>query len=38
MDMGKASAMAWLLFIVVAIMTVIMTKVTKKVTEGMGGE
>lgn len=38
MDMGKASAMAWLLFIVVAIMTVIMTKVTRKVTEGMGGE
>lgn len=38
MDMGKASAMAWLLFIVVAIMTVIMTTVTKKVTEGMGGE
>ena len=38
MDMGKASAMAWLMFIIVAIMTVVMTKVTKKVTEGMGGE
>ena len=38
MDMGKASAMAWLLFLVVAAMTVIMIKVTKRVTEGMGGE
>ncbi len=38
MDMGKASAMAWLLFIVVAIMTVFMTKATKKVTEATGGE
>lgn len=38
MDMGKASAMAWLLFIVVAIMTVFMTKATKKATEDMGGE
>ncbi len=38
MDMGKASAMAWLLFIVVAVMTVFMTKATKKVTENMGGE
>lgn len=37
MDMGKASAMAWLLFIVVAIMTVFMSKATKKVTEDMGG-
>lgn len=37
MDMGKASAMAWLLFVVVAVMTVFMTKITKKVTEEMGG-
>ncbi len=38
LKMGKASAMAWLLFIVVAVLTVIMTKVTKKVTEDAGGE
>lgn len=38
LKMGKASAMAWLLFIVVAILTVLMTKVTKKVTEDAGGE
>lgn len=38
LKMGKASAMAWLLFIVVAILTVIMTKVTKKVTQDAGGE
>lgn len=38
MDMGKASAMAWLLFIVVAIMTFFMTRATRKVTEQMGGE
>lgn len=38
MKMGKASALAWLLFIVVAVLTVIMTKVTKKVTENAGGE
>ena len=38
LKMGKASAMAWLLFIVVAVLTVIMTKVTKKVTENAGGE
>lgn len=38
LKMGKASAMAWLLFVVVAILTVIMTKVTKKVTEDAGGE
>ena len=38
LKMGKASAMAWLLFIVVAILTVFMTKVTKKVTEDAGGE
>lgn len=38
LKMGKASAMAWLLFIVVAVLTVFMTKVTKKVTEDAGGE
>lgn len=38
MKMGKASAMAWLLFIVVAIFTVVMTKVTNKVTEDVGVE
>ena len=31
--MGKASAMAWLLFIVVAIMTVIMVKLSNKIAE-----
>lgn len=36
--MGKASAMAWVLFVVVAVLTVIMTRVTKKVTENAGGE
>lgn len=38
LDMGKASAMVWLLFVVVALLTVIMTKVTKKATEDIGGE
>lgn len=38
LKMGKASAMAWLLFIVVAILTVVMTKVTKKVTDSAGAE
>lgn len=38
LKMGKASAMAWLLFIVVALLTVVMIKVTKKVTEDAGGE
>lgn len=38
LKMGKASAMAWLLFVVVALLTVVMTKVTKKVTENAGGE
>lgn len=36
--MGKASAMAWLLFLIVAILTVVMTRVTKRVTEDAGGE
>lgn len=39
MKMGRASAMAWLLFVIVCILTLIMTKVTKKVANnGMGGE
>jgi multiple sugar transport system permease protein len=38
LKMGKASAMAWLLFIVVAILTWVMTKVTKGVTSNAGGE
>lgn len=38
LEMGKASAMAWLLFLVVAGLTFVMTKVTKKVTEDIGGE
>lgn len=38
LKMGKASAMAWLLFIVVAILTIIMTRITKKVTDNAGGE
>lgn len=38
LKMGKASAMAWILFLIVAVLTVVMTKVTKKVTEDAGGE
>ena len=39
MKMGRASAMAWVLFIIVGILTLIMTKVTKSVSEsGVGGE
>ncbi len=39
MKMGRASAMAWLLFTIVSILTFIMIKVTKKVSEsGVGGE
>lgn len=38
LKMGKASAMAWILFLLVAVLTVIMTKVTKKATEDAGGE
>ena len=37
-DMGKASAMAWLLFIVVSILTFVMTKATKRITENAGVE
>ena len=38
LKMGKASAMAWLLFIIVALLTVVMTKVSAKATENAGGE
>lgn len=36
--MGKASAMAWLLFIVVALLTVAATKITRSVTSNAGVE
>lgn len=39
MKMGRASAMAWLLFLIVSVLTFIMLKVTKKVSNsGIGGE
>lgn len=38
LKMGKASAMGWVLFVIVAVLTFFMTKVTKKVTEDAGGE
>jgi ABC-type sugar transport systems, permease components len=39
MKMGRASAMAWLLFLIVSILTFIMTRITKRVTNnGIGGE
>ena len=38
LKMGKASAMAWLLFIVVAILAVVMVKLTAKVTDSVGKE
>ncbi len=39
MKMGRASAMAWFLFVIVSVLTFVMTKVTKKVSNnGMGGE
>jgi multiple sugar transport system permease protein len=38
LKMGKASAMAWLLFILVAILTRVMTKATGGVTGNAGGE
>ncbi len=38
MKMGKASAMAWLLFIIIAILTAIMVKVTRKTSEVAGSE
>lgn len=37
-EMGKASAMAWLLFIIVFILAMVMTRVSKRVTEDAGGE
>lgn len=39
MKMGRASAMAWVLFAIVSVLTFVMTRVTKKVSEsGSGGE
>lgn len=38
MKMGRASAMAWILFIIVGILTVVMVKLTKKSTADVGGE
>ena len=39
MKMGRASAMAWLLFVIVFVLTLVMTRITKKVSEnGVGGE
>ena len=38
LKMGKASAMAWLQFIIVAVLSVVMIKVTKKVTSNAGVE
>jgi len=38
LKMGRASAMAWLLFIVVAVFAFVMTRVTNKVTEDAGVE
>ena len=38
MKMGRASAMAWILFVVVSIMTFVMIKVTRKVSENGAGD
>jgi multiple sugar transport system permease protein len=39
MKMGRASAMAWLLFLIISVLTFIMIKLTKKASNnGMGGE
>ena len=38
MKMGKASAMAWILFIVVGLLTILMVKLTNKTTENAGVE
>ena len=39
MKMGRASAMAWVLFAIVGVLTIIMMKITKKtVAGGAGGE
>lgn len=37
-NMGKASALAWIMFVAVALLTVIMTRLSKKVTEATGSE
>ena len=38
LKMGRAAAMAWVLFVVVAIMTVILTHISKRVNENAGVE
>lgn len=38
MKMGKASSMAWILFVIVSVVSFVMTKVSKKTTENAGGE
>lgn len=38
LKMGKASAMAWLLFIVIALLSIVSTRVTRSVTSNAGGE
>lgn len=38
MKMGKASAMAWILFIIVSVVTFFMVKASRKATENAGGE
>lgn len=37
MKMGKASAMAWVLFIIVGLLTLLMVKISQKVVESSGG-
>ncbi len=36
--MGKASAMAWILMVIVGILTFVMVKLSKKATSNAGGE
>jgi multiple sugar transport system permease protein len=38
LKMGKASAMAWLLFLIVAVLTRVMTRITTRLTGSAGGE
>lgn len=38
MKMGRASAMAWILFVIVGLLTVVMTTLSKKVNDNAGGE
>jgi multiple sugar transport system permease protein len=38
MKMGRASAMAWVLFFIVGALTIVMVKLTKKTTDHVGGE